>query len=160
VSQYFRLVGGQIEATFQPHELHLLADLPGVLAGLGDPDADPGARRLNPPAYLGDPEAESEWRRFAGGELDAARRADRAGFAATVAALGRSDEVPAVMTLDEAAAFMRVANEVRLVLGARWGIDGPDDYDDLRPEAAAVLSFLGWLVSELAGELGRALDRP
>lgn len=161
MDRYFRLVDDGVEATFASHEVAFLADLPRVLAGLGDPGDDPGAARLNPPVYLGDPESDEEWRRFAGGELDSARRADRSAFEMVVEALAEQEADPAVVVIsdEEAGAVMRVANEVRLVLGARWKIDGPDDYDRLRPEAGAVLAFLGWVVSELAGVLGQALDR-
>lgn len=161
MGHYFRLVDDGVEATFASHEVAFLADLPRVLADLGDPGDDPGAARLNPPVYLGDPDSEEEWRRFAGGELDASRRADRSAFETVVDALAEQDADPATFVIsdEEAGAFMRVANEVRLVLGARWGIDGPDDYDRLRSEAGAVLGFLGWVVSELAEVLGQALDR-
>lgn len=161
MDHYFRLVDDGVEATFASHEVAFLADLPRVLANLGDPDEDPGAARLNPPVYLGDPESDKEWRRFAGGELDASRRADRSAFEMVVDALTQQDGDPATVVIsdEEAGAFMRVANEVRLILGARWGIDGPEDYDRLRPEAGAVLAFLGWVVSEIAGVLGQALDQ-
>lgn len=162
MDRFFRLVDDVVEATFAPHEVAFLADLPRVLADLGDPGEDPGAARLNPPAYLGDREAEDEWRRFAGGELDASRRADRSSFEMVVSTLadeGDAEAATIAMSVEEAGAFMRVVNEVRLVLGARWGVDGPDDYERLRPEAGAVLSFLGWIVSELAGVLGQLLDR-
>lgn len=160
MGHYFRLVPTGVEVRFSLEETAFLSDLPRVLARLGETADDPGAARLNPPAYLGDPEAEAEWRRFAGGELDAARRADRSSFETVMATVAEADEeAPVVMSLEEAGAFMRVANEVRLVLGARWGIDVPEDFDDLRPEASAVLSFLGWIVEELAAVLGSALDR-
>lgn len=160
MGHYFRLVPTGVEVDFSLEEAAFLSDLPRVLADLGETADDPGAARLNPPAYLGDPEAEAEWRRFAGGELDAARRADRSSFETVMAAVAEADdEAPVVMSLEEAGAFMRVANEVRLVLGARWGIDVPEDFDDLRPEASAVLSFLGWIVEELAAVLASALDR-
>lgn len=160
MGHYFRLVPAGVEVRFSPEETAFLSDLPSVLARLGEAAEDPGAARLNPPAYLGDPEAETEWRRFAGGELEAARRADRSSFETVMAAMAEAgDAAPVVMSLEEAGAFMRVANEVRLVLGARWGIDVPEDFDDLRPEASAVLSFLGWIVEELAVVLGSALDR-
>jgi hypothetical protein len=161
MDRYFRLVDNGVEATFASHEVAFLSDLPRVLARLGDPGDDPGAARLNPPVYLGDPESEEEWRRFAGGELEASRRADRSAFEMVVDALAEQDADPAAVVIsdEEAGAFMRVANEVRLVLGARWGIDGPDDYDRLRSEAGAVLGFLGWVVSEMAEVLGQALDR-
>ncbi len=167
MAHHFNLVRDGIEARFTPGEARFLADLPQVLGSLGDAADDPGAARLNPPVYLGDPDAEAEWRRFAGAELSTARRADRSAFELVVEELlagegDPDDEVeprPVVISTEEAAAFLRVVNEVRLVLGARWGIDGPDDYERLRPEAEEVLSYLGWLVTEAAEVLGAGLDR-
>jgi len=168
MARHFRLVPEGVEVRFTPGEARLLADLPHVLAGLGAEAEDPGAARLNPPVYLGDPEADAEWRRLAGSELNSARRADRSAFEMVVDAVLEhvDDRDPAeeepesvVISEEEAGAFLRVVNEVRLVLGARWGIDGPDDFEHLRPEAGEVLSYLGWLVTEIAEVLGAALDR-
>lgn len=174
MTDHFRLVPDGLEVTFDEDEARLLADLPGVLARLGDPADDPGAARLNPPVYLGDPDADAEWRRLAGTELGAARRADRSAFELIIenvqAQLAEgehegqdegeeaSEPEPLLISTGEAEAMMRVINEVRLVLGARWQIDGPEDYDKLRPEASDVLSYLGWLVTELAEVLGAGLD--
>lgn len=169
MARHFDLVPEGVEVRFTAGEARLLSDLPQVLAGLGDEAEDPGAARLNPPVYLGDPEADAEWRRLAGSELSSARRTDRSAFEMVVdAVLEQAGDVPdpadeepgpVVISEEEAGAFLRVVNEVRLVLGARWGIDGPDDFEHLRPEAGEVLSYLGWLVAELAEVLGAALDR-
>lgn len=169
MARHFRLVPEGVEVRFTPGEARLLSDLPQVLAGLGDEAEDPGAARLNPPVYLGDPEADAEWRRLAGSELNSARRADRSAFEMVVDAvleqvgddrdLAEEEPESVVISEEEAGAFLRVVNEVRLVLGARWGIDGPDDFEHLRPEAGEVLSYLGWLVTEIAEVLGAALDR-
>lgn len=167
---HFWIVPGGVAVRFRPEETQLLTDLLRLLAGTGDPAEDPGSARLHPPVYLGDREADAEWRRLAGAELSAARRADRSVFelviesaasAATPADEDESDEEPAahiVIPVAEAEAVLRVVNDARLVLGARWGIDGPDDYDRLRPEASAVLNFLGWIVSDLSTLLRRHLQ--
>ena len=172
MNSHFAFVDGDIEVRLSPTEVAFLSDVPQVLGGLGDPTDDPGAARLSPPVYLDDPEAESEWRRLSDSELEASRRADRAAFEtviSSVALAGKGDDVDdgangedsvgtALISRTEADAFIRVVNEVRLVLGSRWGIDTADDYEDLRPEAADVLSFLGWLVSDMAEVLEEALD--
>lgn len=147
MSPRLSLVDEGVRVEIDPAEAAFLEDLLRVLAATTDPDQDPGAARLTLPVYREDPEADDEWRRLAGAELDAARRADRSSFELVLEAAA---EGPTVMSRAEAAAFMRVVNDVRLVLGARWGIEGPDDYDALRPEANHALGYLGWLVAELA----------
>lgn len=168
INSHFALVPEGVELRLTDIEVTFLADLPRLLAGLGAADSDPGAARLSPPVYLGDPEADAEWRRLAGSELEASRRADRSSFEVVLEAVG--DSLPesaqghpegalgrAVVSRAEADAILRVLNEARLVLGARWGIETAEDYDDLRTEASEVLSFLGWLVSDLAEVLEESL---
>lgn len=153
-----------IGVRFAGVEVHLLRDALAILEGLGTPEDDPGAARLSPPAYLGDAEADSEWRRFAGTELDSARRADRSAVDLLLDAVetggALDDRVgTTVASALEAAAFLRVVNEMRLVLAARWGIDTAEDYDALRPEAGDVLNFLGWIITDLTDVLSETLDR-
>jgi hypothetical protein len=95
--------------------------------------------------------------------LRTSRRADRSAFELVLDAIDEAgaegtEMAEAVISDLEAAAILRVLNEVRLVLAARWGVDTPEDFDDLRPEADDVLAFLGWLVTDLADVLGEALD--
>lgn len=157
--EHFRLVPEGVEVDFRPEESILVGDVLSVLGRLGDPSEDPGAARLAPPVYLDDPEADSEWRRLAGAELSSARRADRSALEMVLEAVDTAQGEEVIVSAAEAEAMMRVLNEARLVLAARWGVDTPDAYEDLRPEASNVLSFLGWLVSELAMVLGGGLDR-
>lgn len=155
----YRLVEDGVELEMRPEEIALLSELPAMLTQVGDPATDAGAVRLNPPVYLGDPEADAEWRRLAGSELDSARRADRTTFQTVLDEVATDDASTTVVTLDQARAVLRVVNEARLVLGARWQVDGPEDYDALTPEAEAVMGFLGWIVTDLSETLGKSLDR-
>jgi hypothetical protein len=159
VPEHFRLVGDGVAVDLAPEESIFLGDVLAVLARVGDPGEDPGAARLQTPAYLDDPAADSEWRRLAGSELNAARRADRSALEMVLEAIdtARAEGETPVISVAEAEAMMRVLNDVRLVLAARWGVDSADSYDDIRPEASDILSFLGWLVSELAIVLGGGL---
>lgn len=159
----FRLVDEGVSVRLSGIETSFLRDAIELLEGMGTAEDDPGTARLNPPVYLGDPEADAEWRRLAGGELQTSRRADRSAFELVLDAIDEAgaegiEMAEAVISGLEAAAILRVLNEVRLVLAARWGVDTPEDFDDLRPEADDVLSFLGWLVTDLADVLGEALD--
>jgi hypothetical protein len=54
---------------------------------------------------------------------------------------------------DEADSILRVLNEARLALGARFGIDVESDHDDLPEESRQVMDYLGWIQEELTVEL-------
>lgn len=158
----FRLVDEGVEVELSPAEATILHDVLTVLSRMGDPSEDPGAARLRPPVYLDDPEADAEWQRLAGSELSSARRADRSAFEMVLEAVDSTHAEggsTVVVSVAEAEALMRVLNDVRLVLAARWGVDTPEGHDHLRPEASNILSFLGWLVSDLAIVLAGGLGR-
>jgi len=135
-----------------PEERMFLGDVLPLLAGIGAMGSDPAADRLMVPVYLNDPEANEEWWRLMGQDLDAARQADRAVFSKMV-----TGEAPVVLDLEEADAVLRVLNEVRLALGARLGIEVAADHDALAEESRQVMDYLGWIQEELTVELTRAL---
>lgn len=129
-----------------------LGDVLPLLAGIGARGSDPAADRLMVPVYLDDPEANDEWWRLMGEDLDAARQADRAVFSKMV-----KGEDPVVLDLEEADAVLRVLNEVRLALGARLGIEVEADHDEMGEESRQVMDYLGWIQEQLTIELSRAL---
>jgi hypothetical protein len=135
-----------------PEERMFLGDVLPLLAGIGARGSDPAADRLMVPVYLNDPEANEEWWRLMGQDLDAARQADRAVFSKMV-----TGEAPVVLDLEEADAVLRVLNEVRLALGARLGIEVAADHAELAEESRQVMDYLGWIQEELTLELTRAL---
>lgn len=135
-----------------PEERMFLGDVLPLLAGIGARGSDPAADRLMVPVYLNDPDANEEWWRLMGQDLDAARQADRAVFSKMV-----TGEAPVVLDLEEADAVLRVLNEVRLALGARLGIEVAADHDELAEESRQVMDYLGWIQEELTVELTRAL---
>jgi len=149
---HFEATRRGIEVSLSPEERVFLGDVLPMLAGIGAVGSDPAADRLNVPVYLDDPEANSEWWRLMGGDLEAARKADRA-------VLRRVLDDPGNPTLDdgEANALLRVINEARLALGARLGIEVDADHDDLAEDSRQVLDYLGWLLEELTVELSRSL---
>jgi hypothetical protein len=137
-----------------------------VIAGLTWPDADPitapadpALLRLLPDAYPDDAEATAEFRRYTDATLREGMRADldavRTGLG-VIAATGH-------VTLDDeqAQAWLRVLNRVRLVLATRLGIEKADDHDELDqladddPRATPYLLF-GW-VGYVLSDLLRAL---
>lgn len=127
-----------------PEERVFLGDVLPLLAGIGAPGSDPAADRLRIPVYLDDPAANDEWWRLMGQDLDAARRADRLVFDKAVNSIG-----PVVLDDEEANAVLRVLNEARLALGARFGIEVEADHDQLPEDSRQVLDYLGWVQEEL-----------
>lgn len=129
-----------------------LAGLLEVLATIPESGDDPASERLRVPVYLDDPDANAEWWRLMGDELGAARTADRQVFERVM-----TDEGKTVLTNPEANALLRVINEGRLALGARFGVGVEEDHDQLPEPQREVLDYLGWLLEELTSELTRSL---
>ena len=148
----FRTTPTGIAVELSPEERMFLGDVLPLLAGIGARGSDPAADRLMVPVYLDDPEANEEWWRLMGEDLDAARQADRAVFSKLV-----RGEDPQVLDLEEADAVLRVLNEVRLALGARLGIEVEADHDEMAEESRQVMDYLGWIQEQLTIELSRAL---
>jgi hypothetical protein len=116
---------------------------------LADPD-DVAVGRLFPDAYPEDPERQAEYRLLAHTEL----------LDSHLAALAVLEESADAVHLNEeqAYAWMRAINDVRLVLGVRLdvteeGTERPTDRDDPRVPAFAAYDYL----SHLQGELVEAL---
>ena len=138
----------------------------GVEVGLGaqerevltriidDLAADLGsAARTSPRAY-DDPELEAEYAGWTRPALDEGRRADVAAVRAQIASGGDRQR------LDEEAAlqWLRVLNHLRLVAGARLGID-EDGWEERVPADAlerdemAMLEVLGWMQEAMIAAL-------
>lgn len=149
---HFRTTDDGIEVTLSPEERMFLGDVLPLLAGIGARGTDPAADRLNVPVYLDDPDANQEWWRLMGQDLESARRADRAIFRKAV-----SNDEPVILDDEEADAVLRVLNEARLALGARFGLDVEADHDELPEDSRQVIDYLGWIQEELTVELMRAL---
>lgn len=150
---HFVASGEHIAASFSYEERAFLRDVLPLLASLGEPGKDPAATRLNVPVYLGDPEANEEWWRLSGPELEAGRRSDRDIYRRVL----EEDDDGVLMSEDEALAFLRVVNEARLALGARFGVKVEDDADHLPVESRQVMDYLGWVLEELTEALSEQL---
>lgn len=148
---HFETTPEGIEVDFSPEERMFLGDVLPMLAGLGAVGEDAAATRLNVPVYLDDPEANAEWWRLMGEDLNAARQSDRTLFKKVI----EGDKGP--LTDEEAEAFLRVLNEARLALGARLGLEVEEDHDQLPEESRQVLDYLGWILEELTVELSKSL---
>ncbi len=149
---HFTWTATGIEVSFSVAERAFLSDVLPVLAGIGAVGDDPAATRLNVPVYLDDADANEEWWRLMGADLDASRKSDRQVFQRVVA-----DDETVLLSDAEADAFLRVVNEARLALGARFGLDVEDDHDRLPEQSRQVLDYLGWVLEELTAALSRGL---
>lgn len=149
---HFQATADGIEVELTPEERLFLGDVLPLLAGIGVRGDDPAADRLNVPVYLDDADANEEWWRLMGQDLEAGRRSDRAVFKKVV-----DSEGPVVMDDEEADAMLRVLNEARLVLGARFGVEVEADHDELPEDSRQVMDYLGWIQEQLTVELMRSL---
>ena len=148
----FRYKGGQVIVQMTSDEREFLADVLDLLATIPATGDDPATQRLHVPVYLDDPEANAEWWRLMGDELSTARMSDRAVFLRVVEGKGKTE-----LSTDEADAFLRVLNEGRLALGARFGLEVEDDHDRLPEEQRRVLDYMGWVLEDLTSALTTAL---
>lgn len=137
----FRGVPAGIEFRLEETLVEFLRDVPRLFAALGPPDVDPAAQRLSVPVYLDDPDANAEFWRWMGSEIEQSRVADRSAFESVLADAVRGT----VASRAEAEAFLRVLVEARLVLAARLGVEVEDDYERLDPHESAVLGALAEL---------------
>ena len=152
MARRFKAVRGGIEVDLTTDEKEFLSGLLEVLAGIPATGDDPATRRLHVPVYLDDPESNEEWWRLMEGELAAARSDDRGVFERTITDQGRRH-----LSTNEADAFLRVLNEGRLALGARFGLEVEDDHDRLAEDQREIMDYLGWLLEDLTLELSRSL---
>lgn len=126
-----------------------LSDIPELLAGVGSQQTDRAAERLHVPVYLDDAEANGEWWRWMGAELDESKAADRSAFSEILAAA----EAGVVVSELEAFAMLRVLTETRLVIAARAGLEVEEDYETLDEHTLAVLNTLALLQESLIDAL-------
>jgi hypothetical protein len=136
---------GGVRLRFQEEELLLLRRLLDDLEPLLDDPDDPAVRRLFPPAHA-DRESEEQYRSLVGDQLVA----DRMNALATMReSLGRD-----TLTADEADAWLRALNDLRLVLGTRLDVTEDIEYErldlrDPRGRELAMYGYLSWLQEQL-----------
>jgi hypothetical protein len=138
--------GGGVELRLSREERSLLAGVVAELRALleGAP-GDPSLRRLFPPAY-DEAEDESAYRDLMGGELLEGRLAALELVAQT---LERER-----LSADEADAWLRALNDLRLVLGTRLDVREDTFADELRRDdprapALAIYAYLSWMQEQL-----------
>ena len=131
-------------------ERKMLRSLPGQLRDLLDTD-DPAVARLFPPAYSEDPEREDEYRRLMKDEL-LSRRLEALALLEDTAMADR-------LTEEQVLVWMRVINDVRLVVGTTLDVkeeDERDAFDEDDPQAPML--GLYWYLSALLESIIEALE--
>jgi hypothetical protein len=122
----------------------VVRDLMGQLDSLlEDTPDDPSMRRLRPPAYPDDPEADAAYQLLAGEELRASHHAAVARVLASVDAT--------VLSEDDLWGWLQALNAVRLVAGTRLDIS-EDDHASRREPADDTEASL-WAVYDLTTAL-------
>ena len=128
-------------------------DVPGpaeldALLGLDEParaPEDPALARLLPDAYRDDPDAAGEFRRYTEQSLRSAKQE----AARTVLETLPADGGPVKLSGDQAQAWLRALNDVRLALGVRLGVteEFEDQWQELDPgdPRSAAFEVYAWL---------------
>lgn len=137
-----------------------LAAIVGITDGLLEerelPD-DPVLARLLPDAYHDDPDAAGEFRRFTESGLRSAKVECARTVLSTLPASGGKVR----LTSDQAEAWLRSLNDVRLALGVRLGVtddqDGLDDHVDPDDPRFAYVQVYQWL-AYIQGSLVNAMS--
>lgn len=148
-----RASDGTVRVRLGPEERLLLASLPAQVEGALGSD-DPSLRRLSPPAYPDDEEAEAEYRRLVhSGLFDTRRRA--------LQTLERTAHAEA-LTPDELEAWLGALETLRLVLGTQLDVHeevglAPIDEGDPNAARLALYQWLSWLQEDVVQALAQAL---
>jgi hypothetical protein len=136
-------------------ERQLLASLPGQLREvLQSEEPDPGLRRLFPPAYADDPEADDEYRRLMRedlleGKLAALRVVEETAYAER-------------LTDEDLEAWLGAIESLRLYLGTQLDVgeeiyESALDPDDPDAPALALYGYLSWLQEQAVEALSAGL---
>ena len=140
---------GGVRLNFDSDDLQLLSQLLAELEGLLEDPDDPGVRRLFPPAYA-DRESEDQYRSLVGDQLVTGRSQALATVRET---LGNE-----TVSREEADAWLRAINDLRLVLGTRLDVTEEIDFEGLDPleprdRDLLVYGYLSWLQEQLVEAL-------
>ena len=142
---------GDFEVRLSDEERELLRSVPSQMReALASGPTDPALARLFPTAYPEDAELDAEYRRLMGDELAAGRLEALATLEASIDAR-RLDH-------DQALAWTRAINDVRLLLGTRLDVTEDQASQQLRPDdpkapALAMYHYLSFLEEQLVEAL-------
>jgi hypothetical protein len=150
--------GGDVVARLEPAEAGVLGLLLDQLEQLLEADADdvagdPVIERLLPEGHRGDPELAADYREL----TEASLRSGKADDLATVRASLPEDGGEVRLDPDQAAAWLRSTNDLRLALGTRLDItEDTEPPDEVVGEDEQQLAVYYWLTA-LQGSLVDAL---
>lgn len=150
--------GGDLVASLEPAEAGILGLLVDQLEQLltADPDDvgdDPVVGRLFPDGHRSDAEMAADYRDL----TEASLRSGKADDLATVRASLPAEGGEVRLDTDQAGAWLRTSNDLRLALGTRLGIDEDSEPpDDVTDETDQQLAVYYWLTA-LQGSLVDAL---
>ncbi|GIG57030.1 hypothetical protein Lfu02_14020 [Longispora fulva] len=136
--------GDEIVATFRPEEIDVLRMVVTQVSELVTEGlrADPVFERLFPDIYQDNPVAAAELRRYTEDDLKQAK------VDAAAVVLDTLDE-HTTLTVEQADAWLRAVNDVRLALGTRLEIgddfDIEEEYEDADDERGLQISVYGYL---------------
>jgi hypothetical protein len=155
----FRTVrGGHVVARLEPAEAGIVGLLLDQLEQLLEADAedvggDPVIARLLPDGHRGDPELAADYRELTEASLRSGKADDLAMVRATLPDGGGEVRLDA----DQAAAWLRTSNDLRLALGTRLDItDDTEPPEEITGEEDQQLAVYYWLTA-LQGSLVDAL---
>jgi Domain of unknown function (DUF2017) len=144
--------GGKVKVALTPHERDALRELARAVRVLIDEDdGAPELRRLFPPAH-DDPELQAEYSELTRPQLKRGREHALDLLQETV---DRD-----VLSADEADAWLRALNDVRLVLGSRLDVTEDFDWETVSPEDPrapdlAAYAYSSWVQEQLVAATGR-----
>jgi hypothetical protein len=154
----FRSRGDDVVARLDPAEAGIVGLLLDQLEQLLDADAadvsdDPVLARLFPPGHRGDPRLAADYRELTEESLRGGKAEDLAVVRASLPAGGGEVRLDG----DQAAAWLRTSNDLRLALGTRLGVtEDTEPPDDVTGEDGQQLAVYYWLTA-LQGSLVDAL---
>ena len=154
----FRRRGDELVARLEPAEARILALLLDQLdqlleADVDDVGDDPVLARLFPDGHRGDPRLAADYREL----TESALRAGKADDLATVRAGLPPDGGPVRLDREQATAWLRTSNDLRLALGTRLDVqEDTEPPEDLAGEEGQQLAVYYWLTG-LQGSLVDAL---
>jgi hypothetical protein len=154
----FRRKGDDVVARLEPAEAHIVALLLDQLEQLlaadsSDVSGDPVMARLLPEGHRGDPELSADYREM----TESGLRSGKADDLATVRATLPPDGGTVRLDPDQAAAWLRTSNDLRLALGTRLDVtEDTEPPEDLGSDEGQQLAVYYWLTG-LQGSLVDAL---
>jgi hypothetical protein len=151
--------GGGVEVHLRHDVITMLGELCDQLEELVKtrPPTDAAVARLYPPAYPDDPLRELEFERMTADDLASGRRSALDRMRATLRAR--------VLGSEDADAWLRTLNDIRLVIGGRLEVTEesvPEDFaaDEIAADTFAIYGLLGELQWLLLLAIDPAADEP